>query len=118
FFLALHRAHGVDVRLGTQVTAFTGTGRVDGVTTRDGATLPADLVVVGVGIVPNGELAHDCGIPCERGIIVDDCSRTDDPLVVAAGDCTARQMARRSAQAPASAPNTNQHRKSRGRAPL
>ena len=93
FFLALHRAHGVDVRLGTQVTAFTGTGRVDGVTTRDGATLPADLVVVGVGIVPNGELAHDCGIPCERGIIVDDCSRTDDPLVVAAGDCTARQMA-------------------------
>src|SRR5262252_6570394 len=92
FFLALHRAHGVDVRLGTQVTAFTGTGRVDGVTTRDGATLPADLVVVGVGIVPNGELAHDCGIPCERGIIVDDCSRTDDPLVVAAGDCTARQM--------------------------
>ena len=93
FFLALHRAHGVDVRLGTQVTAFTGTGRVDGVTARDGATLPADLVVVGVGIVPNGELAHDCGIPCERGIIVDDCSRTDDPLVVAAGDCTARQMA-------------------------
>jgi len=92
FFLALHRAHGVDVRLGTQVTAFTGTGRVDGVTTRDGATLPADLVVVGVGIVPNGELAHDCGIPCERGIIVDDCSRTDDPLVVAAGDCTARRL--------------------------
>ena len=92
FFLALHRAHGVDVRLGTQVTAFTGTGRVDGVTARDGATLPADLVVVGVGIVPNGELAHDCGIPCERGIIVDDCSRTDDPLVVAAGDCTARRL--------------------------
>ena len=92
FFLALHRAHGVDVRLGTQVTAFTGTGRVDGVTTRDGATLPADLVVVGVGIVPNGELAHDCGIACERGIIVDDCSRTDDPLVVAAGDCTARRL--------------------------
>jgi 3-phenylpropionate/trans-cinnamate dioxygenase ferredoxin reductase component len=93
FFLALHRAHGVDVRLGTQVTAFTGKGRVSGVTTRDGTTHAADLVVVGVGIVANSELAQAVAIACDRGIIVDDCSRTVDPLVVAAGDCTARRMA-------------------------
>jgi 3-phenylpropionate/trans-cinnamate dioxygenase ferredoxin reductase subunit len=93
FFLALHRAHGVDVRLGSGVTAFTGTDRVTGVTASDGKTWPADLVVVGVGIVANDELARDAGVACDRGIVVDDCARTDDPAVVAAGDCTARRMA-------------------------
>ncbi len=61
-------------------------------TTPDGRSYPADLVVVGVGIVPNAELAQQAGIACDRGIIVDDCSRTSDPAVVAAGDCTARRM--------------------------
>ena len=93
FFLALHRDRGVDVRLGTQVTALTGSGHVAGVTASDGKTYPADLVVVGVGIVANAELAQAAGIACDRGIIVDDCSRTNDPRVVAAGDCTARRMA-------------------------
>ena len=93
FFLDLHRSHGVDVRLATQVTAFAGDGHVRGVVTGDGKTHPADLVVVGVGIVANSELAQDCGLACERGIVVDDCSRTADPAIVAAGDCTARRMA-------------------------
>jgi 3-phenylpropionate/trans-cinnamate dioxygenase ferredoxin reductase subunit len=92
FFLALHASRDVDVRLSTQVTALVGEGRVTGVTTTDGRTFPADLVVVGVGIIPNCELAQQAGIACERGIIVDDCSRTSDPAVVAAGDCTARRM--------------------------
>lgn len=92
FFLDLHRAHDVDVRLGTQVAAFDGKGRVAAVVTADGRSHPADLVVVGVGIVPNGELAQASGLACKRGIIVDDCSRTEDPVVVAAGDCTARRM--------------------------
>ena len=93
FFLALHRDHQVDLQLGTQVTGFIGTDRVIGVTTRDGRSYPAELVVIGVGIVANAELAHEAGIACDRGIVVDDCARTDDPLVVAAGDCTARRMA-------------------------
>ena len=93
FFLALHRDQQVDLQLGTQVTGFIGTDRVIGVTTRDGRSYPAELVVVGVGIVANAELAHEAGIACDRGIVVDDCARTDDPLVVAAGDCTARRMA-------------------------
>jgi len=94
FFLDLHGSHGVDVKLATQVTALAGNGRrVSGVVTGDGRTHAADLVVVGVGIVANSELAQDCGLACERGIIVDDCSRTEDPSIVAAGDCTARRMA-------------------------
>jgi 3-phenylpropionate/trans-cinnamate dioxygenase ferredoxin reductase subunit len=93
FFHELHTSHGVDIRLDTQVTGFVGDGEVNGVTTADGATHTGDLVVVGVGIIPNTELAQECGIACDRGIIVDDCSRTSDPLIVAAGDCTARRTA-------------------------
>ena len=93
FFHELHTSHGVDIRLNTQVTGFVGDARVSGVTTADGATHTGDLVVVGVGIIPNAELAQECGIACDRGIIVDDCSRTSDPLIVAAGDCTARRTA-------------------------
>lgn len=92
FFYELHAAHDVDIRLNTQVTGFTGTTHVTGVTTKDGDTHKADLVVVGVGIIPNAEIAQASGLVCERGIVVDDCSRTSDPLIVAAGDCTARRM--------------------------
>jgi len=93
FFLDVHRAHGVDVRLATAVAAIEGKGRAEAVVTADGRAHPADLVVVGVGLVPNGELAQESGLACDRGIIVDDCSRTADPAVVAAGDCTARRLA-------------------------
>jgi 3-phenylpropionate/trans-cinnamate dioxygenase ferredoxin reductase subunit len=93
FFHEVHTSHGVDIRLDTQVTGFVGDTQVSGVTTADGATHAGDLVVVGVGIIPNAELAQDCGVACDRGIIVDDCSRTSDPLIVAAGDCTARRLA-------------------------
>ena len=92
FFLDVHRAHDVDVRLATAVAAIDGKGRAEAVVTADGRAHPADLVVVGVGLVPNAELAQASGLACDRGIIVDDCSRTDDPAVVAAGDCTARRM--------------------------
>ena len=94
FFRDVHVAAGVDVRLGTQARAIEGKGgRATAVITADGRAHPADLVVVGVGIVQNAELAQACGIACERGIVVDDCSRTDDAAVTAAGDCTARRMA-------------------------
>ncbi len=92
FFFELHKSHGVDIRLNTQVTGFTGDEHVTGVATADGHTHAADLVVVGIGIVPNAEIAAACGLACDRGIIVDACSRTTDPAIVAAGDCTARRM--------------------------
>jgi 3-phenylpropionate/trans-cinnamate dioxygenase ferredoxin reductase subunit len=93
FFRDVHSGAGVDVRLGTQASAIEGKGgRVAAVITADGRAHPADLVVIGVGIVPNAELAQQCGIACERGIVVDDCSRTADEAVTAAGDCTARRL--------------------------
>jgi 3-phenylpropionate/trans-cinnamate dioxygenase ferredoxin reductase subunit len=93
FFRDVHTSAGVDIRLGTQVAAIEGkNGRAAAVISADGRGHPADLVVVGVGLVPNAELAQSCGIACERGIVVDDCSRTDDSRVVAAGDCTARRL--------------------------
>ena len=94
FFRDVHAGSGVDVRLDTQVAAIEGKdGRATAVVTKDGRAHPADLVVVGVGIVANQELAHEAGIACERGIVVDGCSRTSDDAVVAAGDCTARRLA-------------------------
>jgi 3-phenylpropionate/trans-cinnamate dioxygenase ferredoxin reductase subunit len=94
FFRDVHAASGADVRLDTQVAALEGKdGRIAAVITKDGRAHPADLVVVGVGIVANEELARKAGIACERGIVVDACSRTSDDAVVAAGDCTARRLA-------------------------
>jgi 3-phenylpropionate/trans-cinnamate dioxygenase ferredoxin reductase subunit len=77
------------VRLGAAVTAVTGErGHATGVLLADGVHLPADVVVVGIGIVPRTELAEQLGLSCDRGIVVDRCARTSAPGVVAAGDCT------------------------------
>ena len=89
YYLDLHRSHGVEVRLGAAVTELIGAGgHVTGVRCRE-ATLPADLVVVGIGIVPNDALAADAGLACDRGIVVDSMLRTADPAIYAIGDCAA-----------------------------
>ena len=86
-FAALHRDHGVDLRFGVHVTEITGAGgRVAGVRTGDGRDAPADLVVIGIGIVPNTELARAAGLRVEDGIRVDAALRTSDPDIYAAGD--------------------------------
>jgi len=88
FYLAAHRRRGVDVRLGSGVSAFDGAdGRVTGVVLTDGTRLPADLVLVCVGVRPRTELAERMGLRCDGGIVVDARARTSDPAVVAAGDC-------------------------------
>ncbi|MFF5209914.1 NAD(P)/FAD-dependent oxidoreductase [Streptosporangium sp. NPDC000396] len=87
FFADVHRQKGVDVRLGRGVTAFRGiTGRVRAVLTDDGGEIPADVVIVGVGVRPDTELAERAGLAVENGIVVDASLRTDDPGVYAAGD--------------------------------
>jgi 3-phenylpropionate/trans-cinnamate dioxygenase ferredoxin reductase subunit len=92
-FTRLHRSHDVQLLFGAQVAEIVGReGRVVAVRTADGREFPAGCVVVGIGVLPDDVLARAAGLPCERGIIVDDCSRTSDPLIVAAGDCTARRM--------------------------
>jgi 3-phenylpropionate/trans-cinnamate dioxygenase ferredoxin reductase component len=86
-FADLHREHGVDLRLGTGVAELIGSGgRVSGVLTSAGDTVPADVVVVGVGIRPNTELAEQAGLRVDNGIVVDQALRTSDPDVFAAGD--------------------------------
>ncbi len=85
-FAALHRAHGVDLRLGTGVEAVEhGEGGTD-VTLSDGSHLHPDLVVVGVGVEPEVELAERAGLQVDDGILVDATLRTSDPHVWAAGD--------------------------------
>ncbi|MGZ4786779.1 MAG: NAD(P)/FAD-dependent oxidoreductase [Acidimicrobiales bacterium] len=86
-FAELHREHGVDLRLSTGVRELTGGGGlVTGVVTDAGQTLPADLVVVGVGIRPNTGLATAAGLAVDDGIVVDSALRTSEPDVFAAGD--------------------------------
>lgn len=88
WFLALHRRHGVDVRLRTGVAGIeAGTGRTAAVRLHDGTAVPADLVVVGIGVAPNVALAVDAGLAVDDGILVDAMLTTSDPAVFAIGDC-------------------------------
>jgi 3-phenylpropionate/trans-cinnamate dioxygenase ferredoxin reductase subunit len=89
FYRAAHERRGTTVLLRTAVTGFREAGgRVVGVRLGNGTELPADLVVVGVGVVPRTELAEKLGLECDGGIVVDARARTSNPAVVAAGDCT------------------------------
>ncbi len=88
FYAEAHRRRGTAVRLGTLVTAFTGGGRVRAVELSDGATLPADVVVVGIGLEPRTGLAEQLGLRVDHGIVVDAHARTSNPAIVAGGDCT------------------------------
>ncbi len=81
----LHRDHGVDLRLGTGVDGFAGVGRVEAVTLSDGSRLDADVVVVGIGVIPNTSWLDDAGLTIDNGVVVDD-TLLAAPGVVAAGD--------------------------------
>jgi 3-phenylpropionate/trans-cinnamate dioxygenase ferredoxin reductase component len=88
FLFDLHTKHGVDIRPNDTVAGIEGqNGRVAFVTTKGGACLRADLVLVGIGGVPNDQLARDAQLNCTNGIVVDDHGMTDDPGIYAAGDC-------------------------------
>lgn len=87
FYDRVHREEGVDIRLGVGAVALEGDGRVSSVRLADGDALVAELVIVGVGVVPNVELAQDAGLAVENGIVIDAHGRTEDPKVFAAGDC-------------------------------
>ena len=86
-FAGLHREHGADLRFGVQVAEITGTaGRADGVRLADGTHVPADAIVVGIGITPNSQLAEAAGLEVGNGIVVDAGLRSSDPDIYAAGD--------------------------------
>ena len=89
FYRQAHIRRGSTVVLAAEVTGFDGRqGRVTGVKLADGRRLPADLVLVGIGVAPRTELADQLGLDCDGGILVDAYARTSEPFVVAAGDCT------------------------------
>jgi 3-phenylpropionate/trans-cinnamate dioxygenase ferredoxin reductase subunit len=87
FFEAVHRAAGVKLNLNTAVQGFEGERHLTSVKA-GGASYPADLALVGIGVVPNIELAAEAGLNCEDGIVVDANCATADPAIFAAGDCT------------------------------
>ncbi|NYG57179.1 3-phenylpropionate/trans-cinnamate dioxygenase ferredoxin reductase subunit [Nocardioides daedukensis] len=88
WFAELHQRRGVSVHLGAGVVALRGESAVDSVVLDDGAVLPADLVVVGIGVEPRVELAEQLGLAVDGGIVVDERARTSDPEIVAVGDAT------------------------------
>ncbi|MGV0045939.1 NAD(P)/FAD-dependent oxidoreductase [Mycobacterium colombiense] len=92
-FATLHREHGVDLRLETEVEEITqANGAANGVRTRDGATIAADAVLVAVGARPNTELAAQAGLSMgDGGVLVDASLRTSDPDIYAVGDIAAAQ---------------------------
>ncbi|MEA2863563.1 MAG: 3-phenylpropionate/trans-cinnamate dioxygenase ferredoxin reductase component, partial [Bradyrhizobium sp.] len=88
YFQARHTAAGIRIHLGVQATSIESEdAKVTGVSLSDGRHLPADLVVVGVGVLPNVELAEEAGLPVAAGIIVDEQLLTPDPDISAIGDC-------------------------------
>lgn len=87
YFRELHESRGVSVREGVGLDRLTGQGVVREAHLEDGSVMPVDLVIVGIGIQPNTELAEGAGITCGNGIVVDSACRTSAQGVLAAGDC-------------------------------
>jgi 3-phenylpropionate/trans-cinnamate dioxygenase ferredoxin reductase subunit len=97
FYESEHARHGVDIRCSARVEAFVpepaaaalqpGTARVAAVQLADGTQVPADFVLVAIGVTPNDDLARDAGLACENGILVNEYCQTSDPVIYAAGDC-------------------------------
>jgi 3-phenylpropionate/trans-cinnamate dioxygenase ferredoxin reductase component len=88
FYAARHAAAGVDLRPCTAVSAIVGTDKVEGVACGSDTLVPADIVVAGIGILPETTLAAAAGLVCDNGIVVDEHCATSGRAVFAAGDCT------------------------------
>ncbi len=87
YFRALHRRHGVDLREGVGLERLSGDGHVRAARLSDGTEMPVDMVIAGVGIVPDTRLAEAAGLAVDNGVAVDARGRTSDPVIWATGDC-------------------------------
>lgn len=97
FYTKLHEDNGVTINTSARLEALEGKdGKVTTARLADGTALPADIVLVGIGILPNDDLAASAGIACDTahggGILVDEDARTNDPRIFAAGDCAVRPL--------------------------
>ena len=88
FYTDVHTKAGVKILCGVGVTGYEGDGTVSHVVCADGSKHEADLVVVGVGVIPNYDIADAAGLDVDNGIVVDEFARTSDPDIFAAGDVT------------------------------
>ncbi|GAA6150880.1 NAD(P)/FAD-dependent oxidoreductase [Pseudoteredinibacter isoporae] len=89
FYRHKHQREGVCIYENTQLECIKGEHKVDAVVTSDGREFPADMVIVGIGVVPNIELAEAAGLSTDNGIVVDEQGRSSDMDIFAAGDCCA-----------------------------
>jgi 3-phenylpropionate/trans-cinnamate dioxygenase ferredoxin reductase component len=92
FYTRTHREAGTDVKLGAKLEGFEGQGHVSGVRLAGGEVIPCDVVLVGVGVLPNLELALEAGLTCGNGIVVNAQGQTSHPDVYAAGDVAWRPL--------------------------
>ena len=88
FYQDIHRAAGVDLRLGVGLSRFVAKGEDNFAELSDGELLKFDCAIVGIGVIPNVELAEQAGLLCDNGIVVDEFTRTEDPDIYAVGDCS------------------------------
>jgi 3-phenylpropionate/trans-cinnamate dioxygenase ferredoxin reductase subunit len=88
FYTRVHEEEGVTIITDARVDRIDGDHEVTAVHLGDGTTLPADLVIIGVGVLPHTDLAESAGLEVSNGIVVDEYARTSDHDIVAAGDCT------------------------------
>lgn len=94
FYERVHREAGVDIRTSVLAEGIEGHTSVTAVRVTGGERVAADLVIVGIGLVPNTELAAEAGLRVDDGIVIDDHARTSDDRIVAAGDCVSHRSAR------------------------
>ncbi len=85
---ALHEKHGVDIRLTTAFSHFTGDRKLQKAVLGDGSEIECDITVIGIGLIPNTELAASAGLAVDDGIVVDENGQTSHPDIFAAGDVT------------------------------
>lgn len=89
YFAAVHTDNGIKLKLGEGIASLTGiAGKISGAVSTTGTEYPADLIVVGIGVLPNSELAEQARLEIDNGIVVDACLRTSDPHIFALGDCS------------------------------
>ena len=88
FFTRLHQRNGVNIVCGAEVSAISGAVNVESVQCADGSRFDADIVIIGIGVVPETALAEEAGLRIDNGILVNEFAQTSDPCIYAAGDCT------------------------------
>lgn len=88
YYTKLHEKHGVTIMTEARAEALQGSDKVEAVQCNNDVVLTADMVIIGIGVIPNTEIAEAAGLKVDNGVVVNEFAQTEDPDIVAAGDCT------------------------------